>query len=231
MASRSIRLRSSTRCALSPFRNWCVPRSSRPTVSSTSPSTSAGSPRPEPRRTSTRSPHSIATSSAGRSCSSRSPPTCTSPTRRSGSSIGMRTSRSRSALPRSFPATPSADSQVTVTPAEVAEYYKNHTDAFERPKTAFVSYIVAAELPGCVRLCRCPGPCPAGPGGGRRWRAVRRGGPAGIRPTAFLPRTAATWASGRRATWTRPSTPPRSPFRRMPCRSRCSRSSAITSSR
>ena len=55
--------------------------------------------------------------------------------------------------------------------------------------------------------------------------------PSGNRPTAYPRRMAATWASGRRATWMRRSTPPRSPFRRTPCRSRCSRSSAITSSR
>jgi peptidyl-prolyl cis-trans isomerase D len=40
-----------------------------------------------------------------------------------------------------------ADSQVTVTPAEVAEYYKNHKDAFERPKTAFVSYMSLPSFP------------------------------------------------------------------------------------
>ena len=40
-----------------------------------------------------------------------------------------------------------ADSQVTVTPAEVAEYYKNHTDAFDRPKTAFVTYVSLPSFP------------------------------------------------------------------------------------
>jgi len=40
-----------------------------------------------------------------------------------------------------------SDSQVTVTPAEVAEYYKNHTAAFERPNTAFVSYVSLPSFP------------------------------------------------------------------------------------
>ena len=40
-----------------------------------------------------------------------------------------------------------ADSQVTVTPAEVAEYYKNHKAVFERPKTAFVSYVSLPSFP------------------------------------------------------------------------------------
>ncbi len=40
-----------------------------------------------------------------------------------------------------------ADSLVTVTPAEVAEYYKLHTAAFERPKTAFVSYVSMPSFP------------------------------------------------------------------------------------
>jgi peptidyl-prolyl cis-trans isomerase D len=40
-----------------------------------------------------------------------------------------------------------ADSQVTVTPAEVAEYYKNHKDLFDRSKTAFVSYVSLPSFP------------------------------------------------------------------------------------
>jgi peptidyl-prolyl cis-trans isomerase D len=40
-----------------------------------------------------------------------------------------------------------ADSLVTVTPAEVAEYYKQHQAAFERPKTAFVSYVSLPSFP------------------------------------------------------------------------------------
>ena len=40
-----------------------------------------------------------------------------------------------------------ADSQVTVTPAEVAEYYKNHRSEFDRPKTAFVSYVSLPSFP------------------------------------------------------------------------------------
>src|SRR4029077_5184277 len=40
-----------------------------------------------------------------------------------------------------------ADSQVTVTPAEVAEYYKNHKDVFDRSKTAFVSYVSLPSFP------------------------------------------------------------------------------------
>jgi peptidyl-prolyl cis-trans isomerase D len=40
-----------------------------------------------------------------------------------------------------------ADSQVTVTPAEVAEYYKNHREAFDRPKTAFVTYVSLPSFP------------------------------------------------------------------------------------
>ena len=40
-----------------------------------------------------------------------------------------------------------ADSLVTVTPAEVAEYYKQHTTAFERPRTAFVSYVSLPSFP------------------------------------------------------------------------------------
>lgn len=40
-----------------------------------------------------------------------------------------------------------ADSLVTVTPAEVAEYYKQHRAVFERPKTAFVSYVSLPSFP------------------------------------------------------------------------------------
>jgi len=40
-----------------------------------------------------------------------------------------------------------ADSLVTVTPAEVAEYYKQHQALFERPKTAFVSYVSLPSFP------------------------------------------------------------------------------------
>ncbi len=40
-----------------------------------------------------------------------------------------------------------ADSLVTVTPAEVAEYYQQHKTAFERPKTAFVSYVSMPSFP------------------------------------------------------------------------------------
>jgi peptidyl-prolyl cis-trans isomerase D len=40
-----------------------------------------------------------------------------------------------------------ADSLVTVTPAEVAEYYKQHQVVFERPKTAFVSYVSLPSFP------------------------------------------------------------------------------------
>ena len=40
-----------------------------------------------------------------------------------------------------------ADSLVTVTPAEVAEYYKQHKVVFERPKTAFVSYVSLPSFP------------------------------------------------------------------------------------
>jgi peptidyl-prolyl cis-trans isomerase D len=40
-----------------------------------------------------------------------------------------------------------ADSLVTVTPAEVAEYYKQHQAAFDRPKTAFVSYVSLPSFP------------------------------------------------------------------------------------
>ena len=40
-----------------------------------------------------------------------------------------------------------ADSQVTATPAEVAEYYKNHKDMFDRSKTAFVSYVSLPSFP------------------------------------------------------------------------------------
>jgi len=40
-----------------------------------------------------------------------------------------------------------ADSLVTVTPAEVAEYYKQHQVAFERPTTAFVSYVSMPSFP------------------------------------------------------------------------------------
>ncbi len=40
-----------------------------------------------------------------------------------------------------------ADSMVTVTPAEVAEYYKQHQVAFERPTTAFVSYVSMPSFP------------------------------------------------------------------------------------
>lgn len=40
-----------------------------------------------------------------------------------------------------------ADSQVTVTPAEVAEYYKTHHDEFDRPTTAFVTYVSLPSFP------------------------------------------------------------------------------------
>ena len=40
-----------------------------------------------------------------------------------------------------------ADSLVTVTPAEVAEYYKQHQQVFERPKTAFVTYVSLPSFP------------------------------------------------------------------------------------
>jgi len=40
-----------------------------------------------------------------------------------------------------------ADSLVTVTPAEVAEYYRQHRAVFERPKTAFVSYVSLPSFP------------------------------------------------------------------------------------
>ncbi len=40
-----------------------------------------------------------------------------------------------------------ADSLVSVTPAEVAEYYKQHKSEFERPATAFVSYIALPNFP------------------------------------------------------------------------------------
>ena len=40
-----------------------------------------------------------------------------------------------------------ADSLVTVTPAEVAEYYKQHQALFERPKTAFVTYVSLPSFP------------------------------------------------------------------------------------
>ncbi len=40
-----------------------------------------------------------------------------------------------------------ADSLVTVTPAEVAEYYKQHQSTFERPKTAFVTYVSLPSFP------------------------------------------------------------------------------------
>ena len=40
-----------------------------------------------------------------------------------------------------------ADSLVTVTPAEVAEYYQQHKTAFDRPKTAFVSYVSMPSFP------------------------------------------------------------------------------------
>lgn len=40
-----------------------------------------------------------------------------------------------------------ADSMVTVTPAEVAEYYKNHQAAFDRPKTAYASYVSLPSFP------------------------------------------------------------------------------------
>lgn len=40
-----------------------------------------------------------------------------------------------------------ADSQVTVTPAEVAAYYEQHKAVFERPKTAFVSYVSMPSVP------------------------------------------------------------------------------------
>ncbi len=39
------------------------------------------------------------------------------------------------------------DSMVTVTPAEVAEYYAKHQAAFERPKTAYLSYIALPSFP------------------------------------------------------------------------------------
>jgi peptidyl-prolyl cis-trans isomerase D len=37
------------------------------------------------------------------------------------------------------------DSEVTVTPAEVNEYYKSHQDEFKRPKTAFLSYVTLSR--------------------------------------------------------------------------------------
>ena len=37
------------------------------------------------------------------------------------------------------------DSAVTVTPAEVAEYYRAHADKFERPRTAFLSYVTLSR--------------------------------------------------------------------------------------
>ena len=46
-----------------------------------------------------------------------------------------------------LPRTAVADSLVTVTPAEVAEYYKQHQVAFERPTTAFVSYVSMPSFP------------------------------------------------------------------------------------
>ena len=46
-----------------------------------------------------------------------------------------------------LPRTAVADSMVTVTPAEVAEYYKQHQVAFERPTTAFVSYVSMPSFP------------------------------------------------------------------------------------
>jgi peptidyl-prolyl cis-trans isomerase D len=46
-----------------------------------------------------------------------------------------------------LPRTAVADSMVTVTPAEVAEYYKQHQVVFERPNTAFVSYVSLPSFP------------------------------------------------------------------------------------
>lgn len=39
------------------------------------------------------------------------------------------------------------DSAVSVTPAEVSEYYKQHQAVFDRPKTAYVSYFSVSNLP------------------------------------------------------------------------------------
>jgi peptidyl-prolyl cis-trans isomerase D len=46
-----------------------------------------------------------------------------------------------------LPRTAVADSLVTVTPAEVAEYYKQHRAAFERPTTAYVTYVSMPSFP------------------------------------------------------------------------------------
>jgi peptidyl-prolyl cis-trans isomerase D len=51
------------------------------------------------------------------------------------------------ALTAILPRNAVADSLVTVTPAEVAEYYKQHQAVFDRPKTAFVSYVSLPSFP------------------------------------------------------------------------------------